>query len=367
MNTVFQSNISGVPDFARMSFNLNDVKIETHPKDARKVTHVEINQQSFEPTSRFMNSVFSRYGFGANFFSYFTPKEVLERIQKVRTDVDLEVTLEVRPEKSPRLLATNAPDEKDIDIKRLFTLGSNLDAKVEYADGKAWFRMVPDSGARTFNIGGDDFRNRFVMECPIDGWGKTRNYLELLRLICENGAIGYSTAFASAVNPGKDMMASLERALTGFDNPDGFIKLRNRFESAQKSAISLFEYNKFQTLLTNLSPDEDEVAEILTSLQSFAGAPSRKYGIVNPEALPEKKQKVLPMDGTMYDLVNLASELGTHVYSGTQAGKMQAWIGETLASEFDMEGVPPQKTSGEFKAFHFVKALRASDMVLTVN
>src|SRR5436309_412393 len=58
-------------------------------------------------------------------------------------------------------------------------------------------------GTSTFAIAGDKFQNKFVLETPIDGYGKPSVYLSLLRLLCWNGAIGYNRAFRSELNVGR--------------------------------------------------------------------------------------------------------------------------------------------------------------------
>src|SRR5260221_348195 len=74
-----------------------------------------------------------------------------------------------------------------------------------------------------------------IIDTPIDGFGRPSVYLSLLRLVCSNGAVGYSPAFRSELSVGKgdDGVAfALTRVLDGFNNEDGYAALRQRFESA---------------------------------------------------------------------------------------------------------------------------------------
>ena len=98
-----------------------------------------------------------------------------------------------------------------------------------------------------FQVAGDSFQNKFVIDTPIDGFGRPSVYLSLLRLICSNGAVGYSPAFRSELSVGKgdDGVAfALTRVLDGFNNEDGYAALRQRFESATKSWASVNEVNR---------------------------------------------------------------------------------------------------------------------------
>ena len=84
-------------------------------------------------------------------------------------------------------------------------------------------------------MSGDSFQNKFIIETPIDGYGRPSVYLSMLRLICSNGMVGYSPTFRSELATGKGengVSFVLERVLEGFNNEDGYAALRQRFESA---------------------------------------------------------------------------------------------------------------------------------------
>jgi hypothetical protein len=44
----------------------------------------------------------------------------------------------------------------------------------------------------------------------------------------------------------------------------------------------------------------------------------------------------------VYDLINFASEVATHVAEPADSRLLQSWIGSTLAEEFDLEGTADQ-------------------------
>src|SRR5438445_155010 len=96
---------------------------------------------------------------------------------------------------------------------------------------------------------------RAVGRTALDGYGRPSVYLSLLRLVCSNGAVGYSPAFRSelSVGRGDDGVAfALTRVLDGFNNEDGYAALRQRFESAAKSWASVNEAQKLYKLLARL-------------------------------------------------------------------------------------------------------------------
>jgi hypothetical protein len=44
----------------------------------------------------------------------------------------------------------------------------------------------------------------------------------------------------------------------------------------------------------------------------------------------------------VYDLLNFAGEVATHLADAEDARPLQSWIGSTLADEFDLEGTAGQ-------------------------
>src|SRR5205085_2266357 len=82
---------------------------------------------------------------------------------------------------------------------------------------------------------GDAFQNKFVIDTPIDGYGRPVVYLSLLRQVCSNGAVAHTPVFRSELALGRGearVEYALVRALDGFNNEEGFGALRQRYEAA---------------------------------------------------------------------------------------------------------------------------------------
>ncbi len=66
------------------------------------------------------------------------------------------------------------------------------------------------------------------------------------------------------------------------------------------------------------------------------------YGLTNLDALSSKRQRTLPAACKVYDLLNFASEVATH-HASTQGNRtLQAYIGDLISGEFDLEGTVEQ-------------------------
>ena len=76
----------------------------------------------------------------------------------------------------------------------------------------------------------------------------------------------------------------------------------------------------------------------MSSFHRMTGDLSHIYGLVNLDAISAKRQRTLPAACKVYDLLNFASEVATH--HATPAGEraLQAYIGDLISGEYDLEG-----------------------------
>jgi hypothetical protein len=320
------------------------------------VGEVRLHGEAVRPTKRFWNSLHQRFGFTSNVYRYFTPKEVFDRISTVAPDDRVRWCLERDTDGDGTLQAVTSPSAAMIPHDDLTDLLRRFGAR-EIRYGKGVVRSVhqPRTGG-TFDIAGDGFQNKFVLETPVDGYGKPAVYLSLLRLICSNGAIAYSPAFRSelGVGRGDDGVAfAVTRVLEGFNNEDGYAALRERFESAAKSWASVHEANRLYKLLARLHHGGDvkttrkarggDGAQELSSpvfmgYHKMTGDLTNIYGLANLDAISAKRQRTLPTAARVYDLINFASEVATHHANENGGRQVQAFIGDLISGEYDLEG-----------------------------
>jgi len=305
----------------------------------RSVTHVELAGRLLRPTPRFWKSFYGRFQITENIFRYFSHEEVFDRISRKGKDQSFRYCIE-NGAREDRLLAVTNPARPVIAHQEVLDLiGANGAEDVEYQDGVVTSRHVPRSGEHALKIGGDDFKHRFVLDVPIDGYGLPRIHLAMLRMICSNGMVGYSKAFRSEITAGKDVAYGITRALRSFDNENGYSALRQRLDSAQKSWASIRETQALYRVLLKL--DGAEVKGRQSIINEFYGVTGRVhelYGLANLDALSTKRQRVLPAKCKVYDLINFASEIATHHTSAANQRSLQAYIGDLVSDEYDLEG-----------------------------
>jgi hypothetical protein len=351
MTATFQYRTTRIKDLA--------VTTEVDRSGKTQITEVQMEGEALQPTKRFWNSLHLRFGFTGNIFRYFSHAEVFNRISEVAANDEIRCCIERNDDGNGQLLAVTSPTAACIQHDDLMNLLDKYGAKdIRYSKGVVTSQHSPrmDSG---FTVGGDGFQNKFILSTPIDGFGRPSVYLSLLRLICSNGAVGYSPAFRSELSVGRGnegVVFALTRVLDGFNNEDGYAALRQRFESATRSWASVNEVNKLYKTLTRLhnraevttttaipvsGPDgasEYESSPLFTSFHRMTGDLTRIYGLASMDTLSVKRQRTLPTACKVYDLLNFASEVATHHSNEAGNRTMQAYIGDLISGEYDMEG-----------------------------
>jgi len=323
--------------------NLRDFRVDAtrETSTGKSVSKaVEINDRSVTPTPRFWKSLFMRFGIGDTVFRYFDHAEVFERISAKSADDRVRYCIATGENGQGRLLAVTSPKRPVISYHEVNELVARFDGRdVTYNDGIVTSTHTPRGGERPFDIRGDRFEHRFMMETPVDGFSHPKIYLSFLRQVCSNGAIGYGRAFRSDVSLGKDIGYCIARALDSYDNDEGYAALRQRFESAQTSWASVRECRGLTKLLERsgltCGGDKDHLRR---DFRRMSGNLNEMYGLANLDALSQKRQRVLPSRCKVYDLLNFASEVATHHSKPAAAQSLQAYIGTMISDEYDMEG-----------------------------
>ena len=309
---------------------------------------VDIDGEHCRVTERFWKSVFSRYRFGASTFRYFHPEEVFARICEVSRNDRLRVMLERQGTQPATALAVSRLDQPVVPLGSIRDLAAAHGAtEIDYAGGRVTCAFTPRSGERTLAIGPDEFSNRFELEVPIDGFGHASIHVALLRLVCANGLVAHHRSFCSELPDGKDPLHTIQRAVDCFDHADGYAAIRERFLSAQTSWASVREARGLERKIGKLGGlPAGRRAGLLEDFDRLTGRIHQFYGLTNVDTLPVRRQRLLPVKCRVYDLLNFAGEVATHAAGPADARSLQAWLGTTLAEEFDLEGTA--ETVGEF-------------------
>lgn len=337
-----------------------------------RVKTIAIDDQPMKPSDRFWQSMFSLFGFNKTIFRYFSHAETFDRISQVAKNDRIRVCIQDDNDSTTgniTMLGCSNPKKPVVaydDIMELLEkkkpVADTDKGGIDYHNGIVRSNHKP-AYAADWEVGGDLFSNRYVMDTPIDGYGKPSIYLSVLRAVCVNGAVMSAPAFRAMLNLGRgesDYTLPITRAMDSYNNEDGYLAVRQRIGSAQKSWASIAETQKLYKALQKahsnggieLNVDylknvkgwdgakTQDNSPLMRAYNEMVGDITKVYGLANLDALSAKRQRALPAPCKVYDLMNFATEVASHHATPTGARIVQAFVGDLVAGgqEYDLEG-----------------------------
>lgn len=357
---------SSVPMVHYTTVSIRDIFIDREPPSCNspgRIINMEINDidKPVNCTGRFINSFLGLFGLSKSIFNLFDHSEVIDRLLIKGKGDKVRLALQSNKDDTYTALAVMKPTKPYVDAFDLFELMTKMgipETEISYTLGVVRSTHKPSVlGDNVVNIGDDEVVRRFVMDVPIDGYGVPSAYLSMIRLICSNGMIGEAPSFRSQLNIGKaevidsklstNAIPTIRKFIESHNNEEGFHLLTERMRIASKTPASLNEFNNLCKLLTNdqfmnLHKRKNESSDIFEVLSNLAGKDMmEKYGLVNLDQISAKKRKLVPIECTLMNLINVASELHTHRADPQQRKRLSGFIGQSLSEEFDLEGIDP--------------------------
>ena len=212
--------------------------------------------------------------------------------------------------------------------------------------------QLPAPNSRgSWRIRGDQFQKQLHISVPIDGLYRPVISLHLLRIICLNGIVASAPAYRAEINCGRtDAHQAIDRAIGAFSNDQGFASLEARIEEAQITPASFAEVARASKLLSKVAapiPCRERLALEAGDLASM-------FGIASISELSSKQLSQLASNMTVYELINLLTEISTHLAETSEAVKIDGFMGSLLVDDYDLAGVTMNKRA--FVDRYFTKA-----------
>ncbi len=354
-------NRNVIPVLETLHTNLADIKI-AKSGGAKGDYLLDIDGQTVHTTGRFESSLLGLIGQGASIFNLFESHEVVERfLEKNPLREDVKITID---RTNNRALGVVGRDKAHVTSQMLMdVLGKAQEDGLSffYEDGKVLSEHTPGQEFERLplSFGGETHNMKFFMDCPIDAYGNPALFVGLNREICDNGLVAMTSAFRKLMNlpdPRKTTKIGPEgvllRQLENFSVGElASTELGKRMDAAVSTPVSVREFRNF-TRLVGKAYGNPSGERVRTAMETMAAQVADSLGIASLAVYDDKPSARVPIGYSVYDLINMSTELTTHFDTGSNSS-LHGFVGRLLTESYDLQGLGVK--APEPRAFHFLR------------
>lgn len=313
--------------------------VEALDCDETKIKSLVIDNSAYKLSDRFYKTLAGELGIPYGVFGFFTPLEVMERAAAKVPDLQLRVTVDTESRQALGLTQNKGLPMPINYIENVLHNDKRLTG-VEYSDGVLSAMLDLDD---PWDVPNDStYGMRVRCRVPVDGVGMPDMSLATWRQVCSNGAVAETSLFRTKMEIKDNSGEHFRRLLASFSNPSGVEMLQERMCNAAETKASVGEVVLLEGLIRRSVANARNQMLLRERLNDVADNPCVRYGVTDLANIGQKKRPLLPVGCSVADLLNFASELGTHHSDLLKSDStLQSFSGTLLSKGFDLEGLYP--------------------------
>ena len=313
--------------------------VEALDSDEEKIKGLVLGQTTYKLSDRFYKTLAGELGIPYGVFGFFTPLEVMERAAAKVPDLQLRVTVDTEGRQALGLTQNKGLPMPINYIENVLHNDKRL-TDVEYGDGVLSAMLDLDD---PWDVPNDStYGMRVRCRVPVDGVGMPDMSLATWRQVCSNGAVAETSLFRTKMEIKDNSGEHFRRLLASFSNPSGVEMLQERMCNAAETKASVGEVVLLEGLIRRSVANARNQMLLRERLNDVADNPCVRYGVTDLANIGQKKRPLLPVGCSVADLLNFASELGTHHSDLLKSDStLQSFSGTLLSKGFDLEGLYP--------------------------
>ena len=313
--------------------------VEALDCDETKIKSLVIDNSAYKLSDRFYKTLAGELGIPYGVFGFFTPLEVMERAAAKVPDLQLRVTVDTEGRQALGLTQNKGLPMPINYIENVLHNDKRL-TDVEYGDGVLSAMLDLDD---PWDVPNDStYGMRVRCRVPVDGVGMPDMSLATWRQVCSNGAVAETSLFRTKMEIKDNSGEHFRRLLASFSNPSGVEMLQERMCNAAETKASVGEVVLLEGLIRRSVANARNQMLLRERLNDVADNPCVRYGVTDLANIGQKKRPLLPVGCSVADLLNFASELGTHHSDLLKSDStLQSFSGTLLSKGFDLEGLYP--------------------------
>ena len=313
--------------------------VEALDCDETKIKSLVIDNSAYKLSDRFYKTLAGELGIPYGVFGFFTPLEVMERAAAKVPDLQLRVTVDTEGQQALGLTQNKGLPMPINYIENVLHNDKRLTG-VEYSDGVLSAMLDLDD---PWDVPNDStYGMRVRCRVPVDGVGMPDMSLATWRQVCSNGAVAETSLFRTKMEIKDNSGEHFRRLLASFSNPSGVEMLQEHMCNAAETKASVGEVVLLEGLIRRSVANARNQMLLRERLNDVADNPCVRYGVTGLANIGQKKRPLLPVGCSVADLLNFASELGTHHSDLLKSDStLQSFSGTLLSKGFDLEGLYP--------------------------
>ena len=313
--------------------------VEALDCEETKIKSLVIDNSAYKLSDRFYKTLAAELGIPYGVFGFFTPLEVMERAAAKVPDLQLRVTVDTEGRQALGLTQNKGLPMPINYIENVLHNDKRLTG-VEYSDGVLSAMLDLDD---PWDVPNDStYGMRVRCRVPVDGVGMPDMSLATWRQVCSNGAVAETSLFRTKMEIKDNSGEHFRRLLASFSNPSGVEMLQERMCNAAETKASVGEVVLLEGLIRRSVANARNQMLLRERLNDVADNPCVRYGVTDLANIGQKKRPLLPVGCSVADLLNFASELGTHHSDLLKSDStLQSFSGTLLSKGFDLEGLYP--------------------------
>ena len=281
--------------------------VKSLDSDSSKINGLVLGGTTYKLSDRFYKTLAAELGIPYGVFGFFTPHEVMTRAAEKLPDLPLRVTVDTAQGQALGLTQNKGLPMPVRFIENVLHEDRRLQ-EVEYGNGVLSALLDLDDPWEVPND--STYHVRVRCRVPVDGVGMP------------------------------DMSLATWRQVSS--NPSGVEMLQSKMCTAAGTKASVGEVVLLEGLVRRSVANTRNQMLLRERLYELAENPCVRYGVTDLSNIGMKKRALLPVGCSVADLLNFASELGTHHSELLKPeSTLQTFAGTVLSKGFDLEDLYP--------------------------
>lgn len=338
---------------------LKSAYTENHPEDNLRFKTLDIKLEDITPLiemdhfkisyknseyfvgQSFVNSMSKAFGFNPNFFKYFSPEEIFERLIYQNGDKHFFLTFDEKEKVALSVLNSDKlflPASYTINMIEKHKLFINS----FYHQGIYYAEMLLREDGNDFSVGDSIFESRILICYAVDGSCSTMVYPGFSKKGSNTLIYIMDKSFSTELVINKVRSGHSFADFLNSHNLYPFSVARQCFINALTVPASVNECLNMLKMLSSSLKDDLAVHKLNDSFEQYIGDPCEYYGITSLKKIKPNIRHMLPVRCSVMDIILYAAELASHsTLKMVNFFEIYKHIGKLMSTSYDLEKIFP--------------------------